>query len=108
MDQRRQVIDATKIKHVTITAGFIDTISGFIDPKTHLNLDFPDHRVTLCVISEKLESGGRILQDPQGLVMAKVKQSSYSHLGKVDYMQRLEDMKSAIDNMHKEKESDDH
>ncbi len=35
--------------------------------------------------------------------MARVKQSSYSHLGKVDYMQRLEDMKMAINNMSEEK-----
>src|SRR5919108_327205 len=44
VDSDMNVIDPTKIRHVTVAGGKIALISGLIDPASHLNLDFPDHR----------------------------------------------------------------
>ena len=43
VDGDMSVIDATKIRHVTVAGGRIALISGLIYSASHLNLDFPDH-----------------------------------------------------------------
>ena len=90
------VIDPTKIKHVTVAGGRIALISGLIDPASHLNLDFPDHRATICIIAERFEVGAKVKLDSDGLVFATVPRSLYGHYGYLDYTQRLVDMIKAI------------
>jgi hypothetical protein len=90
------VIDATKIRHVTVAGGKIESMSGFIDPASHLNLDYPDHKVNICVIAEKLEVGAKVKMDSDGLIFATVSKEAYSHYGFVDYTQRLVDMINAV------------
>ena len=51
VDNEGYVIDASKIKHGVVRAGKIWDLAGFIDFRTHLNLDFADHRVTGCIIA---------------------------------------------------------
>jgi hypothetical protein len=41
VDSDMNVVDPTKIRHVTVAGGRIALISGLIDPASHLNLDFP-------------------------------------------------------------------
>jgi hypothetical protein len=89
-------VDPTKIKHVTVAGGRIALISGLIDPASHLNLDFPDHRATICIIAERLEVGAKVKMDSDGLVFATVPRSLYGHYGYLDYTQRLVDMITAI------------
>ena len=96
VDENMNVIDATKIRHVTVKAGKIESMSGLIDPASHLNLDYPDHRVTVCVIAEKFENGAKVKMDDDGLLFATVKRSFYGHYGYVDYTQRLIDMIKAV------------
>jgi hypothetical protein len=91
---------------VTLKEGAVDAISGFIDPITHLNLDYPDHRAALCVIAERLEKGGKVMYGDQGLTMAKVRESAYGHLGQVDYTKRLMDMRNAVEKMRNSKRKD--
>jgi hypothetical protein len=67
-------------------------MSGFIDPASHLNVDYSLHRVTKCVIAEKFEIGAQVKIEDNGLVFALVGPSSYGHYGSVDYTQRLTDM----------------
>lgn len=67
-------------------------MSGFIDPASHLNVDYSLHRVTKCVIAEKFEIGAQVKIEDNGLVFALVGPSSYGHYGGVDYTQRLTDM----------------
>lgn len=69
VDDNIEVMDATKIRHVTIVGGRIESMSGFIDPASHLNLDYPDHRVNICTIAEKLEVGAKVRMDSDGLVL---------------------------------------
>lgn len=92
------MVDATKIRHVTVKAGKIESMSGLIDPASHLNLDFPDHRVTVCIIAEKFAIGASVRMDNDGLLFAMVQRSSYAHYGPVDYTQRLLQMIKAVKN----------
>jgi hypothetical protein len=90
------VKDALRVRHVTVRAGRIESMSGLIDPASHLNLDFPDHRVTTCVIAEKFEAGAKVAMDDDGMIFATVDRSAYKHYGPVDYTQRLTEMISAV------------
>jgi hypothetical protein len=67
-------------------------MSGFIDPASHLNVDYSLHKVTICVLAEKFEIGAQVKIEDNGLVFALVGPSSYGHYGSVDYTQRLTDM----------------
>lgn len=96
IDDNGYILDATKIRHVTIRGGKIESLSGPIDRKSHLNFDFRDHKVTTCVIAEKFLVGANIQVSGQGLVFATVVPSSYAHYGFVDYTQRLSDMIKAV------------
>ena len=96
VDSDMSVIDPTKIRHVTVAGGRIALVSGLIDPASHLNLDFPDHRVTICIIAETFEVGAKVKMDSEGLVFATVPRSLYGHYGYLDYTQRLVDMITAI------------
>ena len=96
VDSDMTVIDPTKIRHVTIAGGRIALVSGLIDPASHLNLDFPDHRVTICVIAETFEVGAKMMMDSDGLVFATVPRPLYGHYGYLDYTQRLVDMIKAF------------
>ena len=96
VDSDMTVIDPTKIRHVTIAGGRIALVSGMIDPASHLNLDFPEHRVTICVIAERFEVGAKVMMDNDGLVFATVPRALYGHYGYLDYTQRLVDMIKAF------------
>ena len=91
-------MDPTKVRHVTIKGGRIESLSGYVDPASHLNLDYRDHKVTVCVIAEKFSVGAKILFTEQGLSFASVNRSSYTHYGPVNYTQRLTDMVAAVKN----------
>jgi methyl coenzyme M reductase gamma subunit len=71
-------------------------MSGIIDPASHLNLDYPDHRVTTCIIAESFEVGAKVKIDSDGLLFATVQRSCYSHYGHIDYTQRLVEMIDAV------------
>jgi len=96
VDSDMNVIDPTKIRHVTIAGGKIALVSGLVDPASHLNLDFPDHRATICVIAERFEVGAKVMMDSDGLVFATVPRALYGHYGYLDYTQRLVDMIKAF------------
>lgn len=92
IDENYLVTDPTRIKHVIVSGGKIHSMSGFIDPASHLNVDYTLHKVTKCVIAEKFEIGAQVKIGDNGLVFALVVPSSYGHYGSVDYTQRLTDM----------------
>jgi hypothetical protein len=90
---------------VTIASGKIASMSGLIDPASHLNLDFSDHRVTTCIIAETFEIGASVKMDRDGLVFATVPRSLYGHYGYLDYTQRLTDMIKAVKRNQEQRES---
>jgi hypothetical protein len=96
VDENFVVTDPTKIRHVVISAGRIGSMSGLIDPTSHLNLDYPDHKVITCVIAEKFEINAKVKFNDHGLVFARVDKSTLGHYGSIDYTQRLFDMIEAV------------
>lgn len=92
VDENLIVKDPTKIRHGIVLAGRLQSMSGLIDPASHLNLDYPDHKITNCVIVEKFENGAKVRLGDRGLIFAIVDRSSFDHYGLVDYTQRLSDM----------------
>ena len=104
VDSDMSVVDPTKIRHVTVAGGRIALLSGLIDPASHLNLDLPDHRATICIIAERFAVGAEVKMDSDGLVFATVPRSLYGHYGHLDYTQRLVDMIKAV-NTNQEKEN---
>src|ERR671919_1442083 len=106
VDDDMNVVDPTKIRHVPVAGGRIGLISGLVDPASHINLDFPDHRATICIIAERFEVGSKVKMDSDGLLFATVPRSLYGHYGYLDYTQRLVDMITAIKtNQRKTKET---
>ena len=102
-DENLIIIDPTKIRHVIIVAGRIESMSGLVDPASHLNLDYPDHRVTNCVIVEKFEKGSKVRIGDRGLIFANIDiRSAFDHYGYVDYTQRLFSM---IESVKKKREA---
>jgi hypothetical protein len=102
-DENLIILDPTKIRHVIIVAGRIESMSGLIDPASHLNLDYPDHKVTNCVIVEKFEKGSKVRIGDRGLAFANVdRRSAFDHYGYVDYTQRLFSM---IESVKKKREA---
>lgn len=105
VDDDMNVIDPNKIRHATVAGGKIELMSGLIDPVSHLNLDFPDHRITICIIAETFEIGASVKMDEDGLVFATVPRSFYRHYGYLDYTQRLVDMINAVKRNQENRES---
>jgi hypothetical protein len=105
IDENYMVIDPTLIKHVIVSGGKIHSMSGLIDPASHLNVDYSLHKVTKCIIAEKFEIGSKVEIEDNGLVFALVGQSSYGHYGKVDYTERLTDMIDRVKEREKSKVS---
>lgn len=96
VDESLVVIDPTQVRHVVVVAGKIESMSGLIDPASHLNLDYPDHKVTTCVIAERFEVKANLRSGNNGFVFASVNRSGFEHYGHVDYTQRLFDMIEAV------------
>ena len=92
IDENYMVIDPALIRHVIVSGGKIHSMSGLIDPASHLNIEYSLHKVTKCIIAEKFEIGAQVEIEDNGLVFAIVGQSSYGHYGKVDYTERLSEM----------------
>ena len=103
IDENYMVIDPTLIKHVIVSGGKIHSMSGLIDPASHLNIDYSLHKVTKCIIAEKFEIGAKVEIEDNGLVFALVGQSSYGHYGKVDYTERLTEMIDKVKEKEKSK-----
>lgn len=90
------IIDPKKIKHAEITALKISNISGFIDPQTHLNLDFSRHLVREVYVAENLALGSKVILDGERFMTAHVNPLAYKHLGFIDEAERAEQLKEAV------------
>jgi hypothetical protein len=85
VDSSGFVIDSSQAYHCVIAAGRLLDLSGKVDPKTHLNLDFPEHTLGDCLIAETLKRGSRVRLDADGqLVFAAAPQEALAHLSPVN------------------------
>jgi hypothetical protein len=91
--------DPTKIRHIVISGGKIKSMSGFIDPASHLNIDYPLHKVTKCVIAKKFELGSDILFGNNGFMFALVMSSHFDNYGYLDYTKNLSEMIEKVNNL---------
>ena len=55
-----RIVDPKLTKHGVITARKVSDLSGWIDPVTHLNLDFFEHIMRYAIVAEKLELGSEM------------------------------------------------
>ncbi|MDQ3701006.1 MAG: hypothetical protein M3442_08825 [Chloroflexota bacterium] len=95
------VLDPRRVRHGALRAGRVHALAGEIDPSTHLNLDFADHRLDACVVVERLEPGAAVISTPPELgaphgiekpqwidapavSLARVGPGAYDRLGLVD------------------------
>ena len=91
--------DPTKIRHIVISGGKIKSMSGFIDPASHLNIDYPLHKVTKCVIAKKFELGSDILFGNNVFMFALVMSSHFDNYGYLDYTKNLSEMIEKVNNL---------
>ena len=96
VDDSLIVIDPLQIRHVIVRFGKLSSISGLIDPKSHLNLDYPYHLVKQCIIAEKFEIGSKVEISETKLIFADLNPDCYQHHGKYDYTQNLTNMIDAV------------
>ena len=90
------IVNPEKIKHAEVTALRISNLSGWIDPQTHLNLDFPKHLMRDVYIADGLELGSKVMLKNEMFMTALVSPLSYKHFGFVDETERNEQLREAI------------
>jgi hypothetical protein len=95
--------NAKEIRHIIAEEGKIKQMSGFIDPKSHLNLDYTLHRVTTCIIAKKFEIGSELLFTSSGFIFAMVTKSHFEHYGYIDYTKNLTSMIDKVNELRNSK-----
>lgn len=96
IDDSMLIIDPLQIRHVIVKFGKLSSISGLINPQSHLNLDYPYHLVKQCIVAEKFEIGSKVEVSEGGFVFAEMDPTKYKHYGKYDYTQNLQNMIDAV------------
>lgn len=92
-----------EIRHIIAKEGKIKQMSGFIDPKSHLNLDYTLHRVTTCIIAKKFEIGSELLFTSSGFIFAMITPSHFEHYGYIDYTKNLTSMIDKVNELRNSK-----
>ena len=67
-----------------MVGGRIAALAGPVDPLTHLNLDFADHRLETCLVAQSLEVGAPLLTEADGWRIARTPRAAFAHRGPVD------------------------
>ncbi|HLH73625.1 MAG TPA: hypothetical protein VKX96_10105 [Chloroflexota bacterium] len=96
VDASGRLVDPERVRHGVIVAGRIVDLSGEVDPCTHLNLDYPEHRLAGCVVAERLERGAAIVFAAGGLRFAYPRPDQFRHLGRVDMGARRTEWLTAL------------
>ncbi len=97
VDTEGWVRDAAAARHAVLVGGRVADLSGPVDAATHLNRDFPDHRLDACVVVASLEVGARVLmdEDAEGFAVAWVSPGTFRPLGRVNIGARREAWRQA-------------
>jgi hypothetical protein len=96
VDPQGYLIDPLLVRHGIVLAGQIGDLAGPIDPQTHLNRDFLEHRLDECLVAERLERGAALLRDGDRFRVALVRPGAYTSLGPVDIDRRRADWQRAV------------
>ena len=103
VDENLIIKNAQEIRHIIAEGGRIKQMSGFIDPTSHLNLDYILHRVTKCIIAKKFEIGSELLFNSSGFIFAMVTKSHFEHYGYIDYTKNLTTMIDKVNELRNSK-----
>lgn len=80
-----RILDLRLVRHGTIGSRLVSALAGPVDPATHLNLDFDDHRLDGAIVVEELRLGARVVDDGAGgFAWAEVADGAFERLGPVD------------------------
>jgi hypothetical protein len=96
VDAQGYVIDPLLVRHGIVLGGQIGDLAGPIDPQTHLNRDFLEHRLEECLVAEQLERGAALLRDGDRFRIAMVHTATYTSLGPVDVDRRRAEWQRAV------------
>src|SRR5436190_23512038 len=96
IDAQGYVIDPLLVRHGIVLGAQIADLAGPIDPQTHLNRDFAEHRLEECLVAERLERGAALLHDGDRFRIATVRTGAYTSLGPVDVDRRRADWQRAV------------
>jgi len=96
VDEQGYVIDPLLVRHGIVLGGQIADLAGPIDPQTHLNRDFLEHRLEECLVSARLDRGAALLRDGDRFRIAMVRAGAYASLGPVDVDRRRADWQRAV------------
>ncbi|MEI8305521.1 MAG: hypothetical protein WCF99_00520 [Chloroflexales bacterium] len=84
VDAEGWLVDPLRVVHGIVVGGQIADMSGVIDPLTHLNLDFPGHRLGTCLVAERLERGAALRWEGDRFALAEARARDYTRRGAVD------------------------
>jgi len=96
VDAQGYVIDPLLVRHGIVLGAQIADLAGPIDPQTHLNRDFLEHRLEECLVAERLDRGAALLRDGDRFRIAMVRTAAYISLGPVDVDRRRADWQRAV------------
>jgi hypothetical protein len=96
VDEQGYVIDPLLVRHGIVLGAQIADLAGPVDPRTHLNRDFAEHRLEECLIAERLERGAALPRDGERFRVALVRPGAYAALGPVDVDGRRADWQRAL------------
>lgn len=85
VDEDGYLRDNQRVHHGTLGGGVIAALAGPVDPTTHDNLDYPDHELGECVVTEELEEGSPIVwTEDERFMMASPRPGTKQRLGRVN------------------------
>jgi hypothetical protein len=91
-----KVVNPLMIKHGVVAAMRIFDLSGWVDPATHLNLNFPKHLVRTVIVADRLEINGTIIREGERYSVASIERTCYQQYGPVDEEERQNQLKKAV------------
>ena len=96
VDEAGLVIEPRRARHGALRAGRVWALAGEIDPRTHLNLDFPDHGLGACIVVEALAVGALVPMDGATYRLAAVSPDALFYFGAVDVDARRREWITAL------------
>lgn len=104
VDPDGRIIDASKVCHGAIRFGLVESVSGSIDPLTHLNLDFEDHQLGEAIVVLETKPGSLVVRESDGtFARALARIDSFASLGGVDIDQRRVDWLRSFERRREER-----
>jgi hypothetical protein len=84
VDELGNVLAPERARHGVVVGGRIAALAGAVDPLTHLNLDFAEHRMATCLVAQSLDVGAPLMVEGDAWRVAYTPPAAFAHLGAVD------------------------